>query len=101
MGFYPLTPLFDLGEILVSPAVIQMNVNYGPLVRRHQHGDWGDICQEHIEDNNHALAHHEDILSQYPVTQDGRSEILVIMTENDRSITVIFLLGEPELADEG
>ncbi|MEI7910247.1 MAG: hypothetical protein WCK77_11460 [Verrucomicrobiota bacterium] len=95
MGYFTFEPLFPLGEILLSPAVIALDIDVSPLLRRHQAGDWGDICPEDIIANNKAVTDGEAILSQYPITtRSGKSELLVIMSEEDRSITVAMLEWE-------
>jgi len=96
VGFYLKQPLFLIGELLVSSGMIKLGIDPNPFLRRHQNGDWGDLCAEDESSNNAALSVGEEILSQYPVTlANGEAEIVVIMTEGDRSQTVVFLLNEP------
>lgn len=98
MGYFNLKPLFQLGKILVSPGVINLGIDLPPLLLRHQTCDWQNLCAEDIEANNHALNHDEAILTQYPVTTlAGACVTVAIMTEEDRSYTVAFLEGEPEM----
>jgi len=92
MGYNLKKPLFPLGEILASPELICLGINYHPLIRRHQSGDWGDLCADDILANNEALARQEAILSQYDVAgPSGHPLIVIVMTEDDRSQTVVFL----------
>lgn len=97
MGYYPLRPLFPSGKILASPAVIEMGININRLLHRHLAGLWReDLCLEDSHSNEMALVHGEAILSQYHVVSpDGRINSVIIMTESDRSYTVIFIRGEP------
>lgn len=93
MTYFPLQPLFPLGKILCSPRIEKLNVDISRLLRRHQSGDWADLCDEDREANQQALKSHEGILSQYLVTTPGGMEVTVcLMTES--SITIVFLLGE-------
>ena len=97
MGYYPLRPLFPSGEILASPAVIEIGIDINRLLHRHLAGLWReDLCLKDSQSNERALAHGEAILSEYHVVSpDGQINSVIIMTESDRSYTVIFILGEP------
>ena len=98
MGYYPLRPLFSSGEILFSPAVNEIEIEIiKQLLHRHFAGCWGDdLCPEDLQANGQAIEHGEAILSQYHVASPvGQINNVVIMTESDRSYTVIFILGEP------
>jgi len=98
MGYFNIKPSFPLGEILVSPGVINLGIDLPPLLMRHQTCDWQHLCAEDIEANNHALNHDEAILTQYLVTTlTGACVTVAIMTEEDRSYTVAFLEGEPAM----
>lgn len=102
MAYSNIKPLFPLGELLTSPGVIRFGINLDRLLRRHQCGDWGDICPEDREANDRAIANGEAILSQYPVTTaPGSTSIVIIMSEDDRSYTVIYLDSEPALHPAG
>jgi len=53
-------------------------------------------------DNKQALSNGEAILSQYPVTtSSGRTSIVIVMSEDDRSHTVVLLEGDPALLPAG
>lgn len=102
MGYSNIEPLFPLGEILASPGAIRLGIDLNRLLRRHQSGDWGDICPEDIAANKQALSNGEAILSQYPVTTAvGSTSIVIVMSEDDRSHTVVLLAGEPALHPAG
>ena len=95
MGYFTIEPLFPLGEILLSPGVIALEIDIFALLRRHQAGDWGDICPEDIKANDKAVTDGEAILSQYPITtRFGQRQMLIIMSEEDRSRTVATLEWE-------
>lgn len=95
MGFYLIQPLFSLGDLLVSSGVEASGLNHLRYVRRHQSGDWGDVCDEDAAANWKALSTDEAILSQYAVTlTDGTKTSLSVMTERLRVFTVLFLTSE-------
>lgn len=87
-------PLFELGDILVAPEIIALGVDVHSLLRRHQFGDFGYIEPYDLDQNLHAIETGDGILSQYPV-KIGKEEILIcVMTESDRSFTVVFILDK-------
>lgn len=102
MGYFLLNPLFPLGDLLFSHGVIALDVDLSIYIQRHQTGDWGDLCSEDLDDNRRALMSNEAILSNYHLTTpDGTSETICLMTESDRSYTVVFILGETfEIPDD-
>lgn len=59
-------------------------------VRRHQRGDWGDVCHEDQKANDYALRHNERLLSVYHTEGDERIKFWII-TEWDRSFTTVLL----------
>ena len=98
MAYYPIRPLFPPGEILFSPAVAEIELEIvKQLLNRHLAGYWvDDLCANDSHANEQALANGGAILSHYYFeTLDGKIKNLVVMTESDRSYTVIFILGEP------
>jgi hypothetical protein len=102
MGYFNNQPSFPLGKILVSPGVINLGIDPRPLLRRHQACDWQHLCEEDIEANHYALKHGEAILTRYHVTTlTGEVGIVAIMTEEDRSFTVVFMEGEPGIHPAG
>jgi hypothetical protein len=54
-------------------------------------GDWGDLCQEDIDENNRALEVGSRILSAY--TSSSKVKFWII-TEWDRSVTTVLLPSE-------
>jgi hypothetical protein len=61
------------------------------VLRRHAHGDWGDLCEEDRLANEEALANGYRLLSVYA---DRRDTPFWIITEGDRSCTTILLLSD-------
>ena len=102
MRFFDNGPIFPLGEILISPGVIKLGIDLMPLLCRHQKCDWSELSAYDVEANNHALANGEAIVSQYHVTTPLRESVMItIMTEDDRSYTVICIDGEPAMLPAG
>lgn len=94
-------PLFELGRILIAPTVESLGINLPHLLRRHQTGDFGCISEYDIQQNHQAIASGDEIISQYPVS-DGNDRILIgVMTEGDRSYTVVFILDPSDTDSAG
>ena len=89
---------FRLGQIVATRAALTALGKTGEspnhFLRRHQRGDWGDLCDKDRALNDAAIAHEGDvekqdrILSAYYL-KDG--EKIWIISENDRSVTTILL----------
>jgi len=60
-------------------------------LRRHCHGDWGDVCAEDRAANNRAVVEGTRILSAYD-TKDLPK--IWIITEADRSVTTVLFPDE-------
>lgn len=89
-------PLFPLGRLLATPGAIDLldrtGTNATSLLRRHQCGDFGDLCASDIRANQDAVLTGARILSRYEVgTRRGR---VWIITESDRRTTTILLPSE-------
>jgi hypothetical protein len=87
--------LFPLGQTLITPAAQEAIRDAGQLplefLRRHQSGDWGDLCGEDKRENEFSIANDFRILSKYH-TAEGVA--LYVITEWDRSSTTILLPSE-------
>ena len=87
-------PLFPLGQIVATPAVIahfnEHRQSILPLLCRHVSGDWSELCAEDKAEN--ALSVHQGfrILSRYTVA----GETVWIITEADRSATTALFPNE-------
>ena len=76
----------------LDELVRQGRLNLTPYLRRHLHGDWGDLCDSDRRQNDAALKSGEDrLFSSYQVTRDLE---LWIITEWDRSVTTLLLPSE-------
>jgi hypothetical protein len=87
--------------VVTTPAAIEAIVSGGelPLVylKRHQRGDWGEVCADDKRANDAAVAHEGDperqerVLSAYKTPKGTR---IWVITEWDRSVTTILLPEE-------
>ena len=87
---------FSPGQVVmtigVDELVQQGRLNPTPYLRRHLHGDWGDLSDDDRRLNDAALKSGEDrLFSSYQVTRDLK---LWIITEWDRSVTTLLLPSE-------
>ena len=99
----PDKPLFRLGQILATPGALTTLEGFDihPLslvLGRHVIGDYGDLCDEDRELNNHSLATGMRIFSSYKLTRSTgdstTTETIWIITESDRASTTILLPSE-------
>lgn len=87
---------FSPGQVVMTAGVDEL-VRQGRLnptlyLRRHLHGDWGDLSDDDRRLNDAALQSGEDrLFSSYQVTRDLK---LWIITEWDRSVTTLLLPSE-------
>ncbi len=82
--------LFTLGRLVIT-AHAQAKLDSNDVleaVRRHSSGDWGDLCQEDLEENQLALKEGFRLFSVY---QDRNKIRFWIITEADRSATTVLL----------
>ena len=87
---------FSPGQLVmtigVDDLVRQGRLNPAPFLRRHLHGDWGDLSDDDRQLNDAALKSGEDrLFSSYQVTPNLK---LWIITEWDRSVTTLLLPSE-------
>ena len=61
------------------------------FLRRHMSGDWGELSDEDVKENEFSLKEGLRLLSAY---QTGKGQKLWIITEADRSATTILLPSE-------
>jgi len=91
---------FNLGQLLMTRGVndkVADNSKFAKFVmdslKRHVNCDWGDMCQEDIEENNFALKDGSlRIFSAY--NDSGELPKIWIITEADRSATTILFPDE-------
>ena len=87
-------PKFILGRIIATPRALEMLLELGvlphDLLRRHQNGDWGDLCDEDKQANEAALVEGSRLLSAYCFLERK----IWVITEADRASTCILLPSE-------
>lgn len=86
---------FNLGLPCITPGAVsafeESGENPHDYLRRHQAGDWGDLCEDDRNENELSLLHGLRLLSAY--TLPNAVKIWVI-TEADRSSTTVLLPEE-------
>ena len=87
---------FSPGQVVMTAGVDELvrqgRLNPTPYLRRHLHGDWGDLSDDDRQLNDAALKSGEDrLFSSYQVTPNLK---LWIITEWDRSVTTLLLPSE-------
>lgn len=91
----PIRPLFPLGQVVTTPgALAAFERNRQPpheFLRRHIHGDWGDLAPSDQAANDYAVLHAQRLLSAYRLN-DGTK--ICVITEADRSATTSLLPEE-------
>lgn len=88
-------PRFSLGSVVWTPGSMRAFAEnkQSPIefLERHVQGDWGELCDEDIAENEFSIKNDLRVLSAY-FLKDG-TKILVI-TEADRSVTTVLLPEE-------
>lgn len=92
-------PRFRLGRLVATPGALEELRRFGvdpvSLVKRHHHGDWGELDQHDIQANEDAVRHGDRLLSAYSLRRPPNEAVkLWIVTEADRSATTILLPSE-------
>lgn len=92
-------PLFSLGQLLITQGVAQLiqeqGVELGPYVRRHHHGDWGDLCSEDRQLNNNALYNGSRLLSAYTLP-NGEKIWIITDAEVMDGVRLVTTILKPE-----
>lgn len=87
-------PLFSLGQIVATPAVLthleKYGVNAAEYLERHVRGDWGEIPSEDAVENKVAVLHGFRVISSYTIA----NEKVWVVTEADRSVTTLLFPSE-------
>lgn len=86
---------FPLGRVVATPSALAAISAVGgtpqQFIRRHQTGDWGELCDDDRRENERSVTDNCRLLSTY--TLDDGTKIWII-TEADRSSTTILLPEE-------
>lgn len=90
----PNLPLFSLGQIVATPALLrhfeQHQIDARHYLKRHVTGDFGDIDEEDKAENQLSIKQGFRILSAYTIA----GERVWIITEADRSATTLMFASE-------
>jgi hypothetical protein len=88
-------PLFNLGQIVATPAAIGALIAAGDrfelFVDRHWNGDWGELDPFDHAQNTAGLVQGSRLMSVYSLSNGTK---LWIITEADRSSTCLLLPEE-------
>jgi len=88
-------PLFPLGQVLATPGALEAlgKAEQSPdeFLARHHAGDWGDLCEEDIAENEYSLKHGLRLFSAYTLRDETK---IWVITEHDRSATTLLLPEE-------
>lgn len=86
---------FPLGRIVATPGALRALIEAGeqPLtfIARHAQGDWGELDEHDIQENEFSVISGFRLLSAYTLSTGTR---IWIITEADRSVTTILLPSE-------
>ncbi|OMD44025.1 hypothetical protein ACDZ28_09100 [Paenibacillus sp. RS8] len=82
--------LFELGEIKVTPAALEMITQFGVLfvLNCHVIGNYGNVSEVDYKLNQWAIDNGERILSTYSGIWE---KPIFVVTERDRSVTTVLL----------
>jgi hypothetical protein len=85
------TPLFELGDIYMTPGVQALTpadiLECGKCVYRHSAGDWGECDDHDVGVNKEALERGHRLFSVY--TLAGGAHIWIITEDNRRRTTIL------------
>lgn len=88
-------PRFPLGQTVATPGALKALTAAGQtpaeLLRRHIKGDWGDLAEEDMAENELSLKEGFKILSSYALKT---GVVVWVITEADRSATTLLLPEE-------
>jgi hypothetical protein len=89
------TTRFPLGRILATPGALDALKKAGEsplrLLKRHVHGEFGNLHQDDLRANELAIRRGMRVLSAYVLSTEER---VWVITEADRSATTILLPEE-------
>lgn len=92
---------FSLGPIVATPGALEAltknNVSGMDYIRRHAHGDWGEISDEDKGANEQALVDGSRLMSVYSLPDGTKIWIItdaVIDEEGNRQATTLLLPDE-------
>lgn len=89
----PAEPKLPLGRTVATRgAMAELTMpEMTKALRRHERGDWGEVCEEDWRSNDQALAEGARVLSAY---RSSKGVKFWVITEWDRSATTVLLPSE-------
>jgi hypothetical protein len=93
-------PKFPLGQIVTTPGALEALEKAGQtaieFLQRHARGDWGDVCEEDRQANDHALIDGSRIVSAYRTSLGQKLWIITEAADDagNRAVTTILLPSE-------
>ena len=86
-------PKFPLGSIVATPGALGALTHDELLAAlgRHVRGEWGDLCEEDVKENELSLREGFRLLSVYHSLKGVK---FYVITEADRSVTTLLLPEE-------
>ena len=92
------SPLFDLGCVVmtrgIADLVDQYKIDAFKFAVRHVWGDFGDLCNEDIDENKRAISEGGRVFSSYSFNLGYTCLKIYVITEADRSRTTVLLSSE-------
>jgi len=90
---------FELGQIVATPGALHVlewaGVAPRTLLNRHIRGDWGDLCSEDWQANEHALKDGSRIFSSYKLSSGSKVWIITeALNDGVRASTCLLLPDE-------
>ena len=86
--------LFDMGQIVATPGALaelgRIERHPFQLLARHVEGNWGNLGEHDVKENEFSLANGYRLFSAYNI-EDAR---FYVITEWDRSVTTVLLPEE-------
>ncbi len=83
---------FELGQVVGTPGALEAIERAGQIppefLVRHKNGDWGELPEEDVQENEWSLENGARLFSAY---QTRTEEKLWVITEWDRSVTTLLL----------
>ena len=91
----PNLPLFSLGQIVATPALLRHferhQIDARQYLKRHVTGDFGDLDEEDKAENRLSIEHGFRILSAYTIAGE---RVWIITEAEPRSVTTLLFPSE-------
>lgn len=86
---------FSFGQVVATPGAVAAFEQAGDhpflYLQRHAHGDWGELDEHDVAENEFSLQCSFRLLSRYTLKS---GTIIYVITEADRSVTTLLLPEE-------